>query len=70
MIVSQLVKFSIREQKFLELLEARQIKSALVVLRSELTPLNQNIERVHTLTRFVINGIFISPHVAWISNIG
>ncbi|KAG0264421.1 hypothetical protein BG011_006897 [Mortierella polycephala] len=44
------VKFLIREQKFLELLEARQIKSALIVLRSELTPLNHNMERVHTLT--------------------
>ncbi|KAF9913502.1 hypothetical protein BX616_009948, partial [Lobosporangium transversale] len=45
------VKFLIREQKFLELLEARQIKNALIVLRSELTPLNHNMERVHTLTR-------------------
>ncbi|KAG0198512.1 hypothetical protein BGX28_008047 [Mortierella sp. GBA30] len=49
------VKFLIREQKFLELLEARQIKSALVVLRSELTPLNQNMERVHTLTSYMMS---------------
>ncbi|KAF9318920.1 hypothetical protein BG003_010336 [Podila horticola] len=49
------VKFLIREQKFLELLEARQIKSALVVLRSELTPLNQNMERVHSLTSFMMS---------------
>ncbi|KAF9418674.1 hypothetical protein BGZ94_009615, partial [Podila epigama] len=49
------VKFLIREQKFLELLEARQIKSALVVLRSELTPLNLNIERVHSLTSFMMS---------------
>ncbi|KAF9439113.1 hypothetical protein BGZ76_011351 [Entomortierella beljakovae] len=48
------VKFLIREQKFLELLEARQIKNALVVLRSELTPLNQNMERVHTLTSYMM----------------
>ncbi|KAI7824683.1 WD40-repeat-containing domain protein [Gamsiella multidivaricata] len=49
------VKFLIREQKFLELLEARQIKSALVVLRSELTPLNQNMDRVHTLTSYMMS---------------
>ncbi|KAF9193419.1 hypothetical protein BGZ50_007491 [Haplosporangium sp. Z 11] len=49
------VKFLIREQKFLELLEARQIKSALIVLRSELTPLNHNMERVHTLTSFMMS---------------
>ncbi|KAG0001041.1 hypothetical protein BGZ65_003846, partial [Modicella reniformis] len=49
------VKFLIREQKFLELLEARQIKSALIVLRSELTPLNQNMERVHTLTSYMMS---------------
>ncbi|KAF9380789.1 hypothetical protein BGX21_002274, partial [Mortierella sp. AD011] len=49
------VKFLIREQKFLELLEARQIKSALIVLRSELTPLNQNMDRVHTLTSYMMS---------------
>ncbi|KAF9379455.1 hypothetical protein CPB97_008950 [Podila verticillata] len=48
------VKFLIREQKFLELLESGQIKSALIVLRSELTPLNKNMERVHTLTSFMM----------------
>ncbi|KAF9317363.1 hypothetical protein BG006_003394, partial [Podila minutissima] len=48
------VKFLIREQKFLELLEAQQIKSALVVLRSELTPLNQNMDRVHALTSYMM----------------
>ncbi|KAG0247984.1 hypothetical protein DFQ27_001316, partial [Actinomortierella ambigua] len=49
------IKFLIREQKFLELLEARQIKSALIVLRSELTPLQQNTERVHALTSFMMS---------------
>ncbi|KAI8605976.1 WD40-repeat-containing domain protein [Dissophora ornata] len=49
------VKFLIREQKFLELLEARQIKNALMVLRLELTPLNQNMERVHTLTSYMMS---------------
>ncbi|KAF9202396.1 hypothetical protein BGZ49_007430 [Haplosporangium sp. Z 27] len=49
------VKFLIREQKFMELLEARQTKNALIVLRSELTPLNQNMERVHTLTSYMMS---------------
>ncbi|KAG0042243.1 hypothetical protein BGZ83_000735 [Gryganskiella cystojenkinii] len=49
------VKFLIRQQKFLELLEARQIKNALVVLRSELTPLNQDIDRVHMLTSYMMS---------------
>ncbi|KAF9385381.1 hypothetical protein CPB97_004860 [Podila verticillata] len=49
------VKFLIREQKFLELLEAQQIKNALVVLRSELTPLNQNMDRVHALTSYMMS---------------
>lgn len=56
--LKQSVKFLIREQKFLELLEAQQIKNALVVLRSELTPLNQNMDRVHALTRY---GGILSP---------
>ncbi|KAG0295600.1 hypothetical protein BGZ97_004794 [Linnemannia gamsii] len=50
------VKFLIREQKFLELLERRDIKDALIVLRSELTPLNQNMDRVHSLTSYMMSG--------------
>ncbi|KAG0222743.1 hypothetical protein BGW42_006346 [Actinomortierella wolfii] len=49
------VQFLIREQKFLELLEARQIKNALLVLRTELTPLQQNTERVHVLTSYMMS---------------
>ncbi|KAF9579097.1 hypothetical protein BGW38_004796, partial [Lunasporangiospora selenospora] len=48
------IEFLVREQKFLELLEDRQIKPALVVLRSELTPLNINSERVHMLTSYMM----------------
>lgn len=43
--------FQIRQQKFLELLEARDLGSALAVLRTELTPLNQDIGKLHSLSR-------------------
>jgi WD40 repeat protein len=41
--------FSIRQQKYLELLERRDLSSALVVLRQELTPLHQDSDRLHAL---------------------
>lgn len=43
--------FHIRQQKFLELLEARNLAAALTVLRTELTPLNQDIGKLHSLSR-------------------
>lgn len=43
--------FYLRQQKFLELLEARDMGSALTVLRQELTPLNYDIDRLHALSR-------------------
>lgn len=43
--------FYIRQQKFLELLEARDLGAALLVLRTELTPLNYDIGRLHALSR-------------------
>ena len=42
-----------RQQKFLELLENGDITRALAVLRTELTPLNQNEEKLHSLARYV-----------------
>ncbi|CAG8461376.1 8446_t:CDS:2 [Ambispora leptoticha] len=48
------VKFLIREQKYLELLEAQQKMKALVVLQHELTPLNYNLDRLHALPRHVL----------------
>lgn len=45
------VKFLIAEQKFLEYLEARETKKALLVLRNELAPLNHNPDRLHQLSR-------------------
>jgi hypothetical protein len=43
--------FSIRQQKYLELLEQRDLGAALMVLRQELTPLHQDIQRLHALSR-------------------
>jgi hypothetical protein len=45
--------FYLRQQKFLELLEARDLAAALAVLRQELTPLNFDVERLHALSRYV-----------------
>jgi WD repeat-containing protein 26 len=44
------LKFWIRQQKYLELLEKRDLSGALLVLRQELTPLNQDSDRLHSLT--------------------
>lgn len=43
--------FYLRQQKFLELLEVRDLGAALAVLRTELTPLNYDIGRLHALSR-------------------
>ena len=45
------MKFWIRQQKYLELLEARDLGNALMVLRQELTPLRQDEGRLHALSR-------------------
>jgi WD repeat-containing protein 26 len=47
--------FWMRQQKFLELLEQRDLGSALTVLRQELTPLHHDINRLHFLSRSVEN---------------
>lgn len=44
--------FLIREQKFLEALEDKDFTSALSILRTELSPLNINTDKVHTLSRY------------------
>jgi hypothetical protein len=43
--------FYLRQQKFLELLEAGDLGAALIVLRQELTPLNYDVDRLHALSR-------------------
>ena len=47
------LKFLIRQQKYLELLENGELNSALHVLRNELTPLKRDIGRIHELSRYV-----------------
>ncbi|KAF9891475.1 hypothetical protein FE257_003941 [Aspergillus nanangensis] len=46
--------FYLRQQKFLELLEARDLGAALMVLRHELTPLNYDIGRLHALSSLLM----------------
>lgn len=43
--------FSLRQQKYLELLEERDLGAALMVLRQELTPLHKDVGRLHALSR-------------------
>lgn len=45
--------FRMRQQKYLELLEERDLPSALHVLRNELAPLNQDTQRLHFLSRYL-----------------
>lgn len=48
------MRFRIRQQKYLELLEQRDSRQALVVLRTELTPLNQDPEQLSFLSQFLM----------------
>jgi hypothetical protein len=53
-ILTQAAKFLISQQKYLELLEAQELNAALVVLRSELAPLDIDSERLQLLSRCVL----------------
>ena len=46
--------FLIRQQKYLELLELRDLSKALMVLRQELTPLHQDVSRLHALSSLIM----------------
>ncbi|KAK8184641.1 WD40-repeat-containing domain protein [Phyllosticta citribraziliensis] len=48
------MRFWMRQQKYLELLEARDLNSALMVLRQELTPLHQDRNRLHALSSLIM----------------
>ncbi|OTA94806.1 hypothetical protein M434DRAFT_20608 [Hypoxylon sp. CO27-5] len=50
----QMMRFWIRQQKFLELLEQRETGRALVVLRTELTPLYQDTQKLHFLSSLLM----------------
>ena len=56
------LKFLLRQQKYLELLENRDLNAALTVLRNELTPLKRDIGRLHALSRFVITDPGLNLH--------
>jgi len=47
------LRFRMREQKYLEMLEERDLGGALMVLRQELKPLNQDTSKLHELSRWV-----------------
>lgn len=49
-----LMRFWIRQQKFLELLEQRETGRALTVLRTELTPLYQDTQKLHFLSSLLM----------------
>ncbi|EMC93772.1 hypothetical protein BAUCODRAFT_26039 [Baudoinia panamericana UAMH 10762] len=49
-----MLKFQLRQQKYLELLEKRDLTSALTVLRNELTPLKRDINRLHALSSLMM----------------
>ncbi|CAG8208336.1 unnamed protein product [Penicillium salamii] len=46
--------FYLRQQKFLELLEERDLAAALGVLRQELTPLHFDVDRLHALSSLLM----------------
>jgi WD40 repeat protein len=48
------LRFLLRQQKYLELLEKRKINTALGVLRAELTPLKTDTNRLHFLSSLVM----------------
>lgn len=54
--------FILRKQKYLELLEERDHGKALMVLRQELTPLDQDVAQLHGLSRYVKKYLKISSH--------
>lgn len=46
--------FAIRTQKFVECLDARNLSAALTVLQHELTPLHQDMNHLHSLSRLLM----------------
>ncbi|KAH8652432.1 WD domain-containing protein [Xylariales sp. PMI_506] len=49
-----LMRFWIRQQKYLELLEQKDTRRALAVLRTELTPLYQDTQKLHLLSSLLM----------------
>ena len=49
-----MLRFLLRQQKYLELIEGRKLNAALCVLRNELTPLGRDIPRLHALSGLIM----------------
>ncbi|RAR04119.1 glycoside hydrolase family 1 protein [Stemphylium lycopersici] len=50
----EVMLFWLKQQKYLELLERRHLSKALLVLRQELTPLHQDVGRLHALSALMM----------------
>ncbi|TDL25023.1 WD40 repeat-like protein [Rickenella mellea] len=50
----RMARFLISQQKYLELLEASNVNAALHVLRSELAPLNTDVDKLHSLSGLIM----------------
>ncbi|KAH8117166.1 WD40 repeat-like protein [Phellopilus nigrolimitatus] len=50
----RLARFHISQQKYLELLEMQSVNAALYVLRSELAPLNMDVDELHSLSSLIM----------------
>ncbi|KAJ3033834.1 hypothetical protein HDV00_005799 [Rhizophlyctis rosea] len=48
------LKYLIKQQKYLEVLQARDVKAALIILRQELAPLSTSQDRLHELTSYLM----------------
>ncbi|KAK2796787.1 hypothetical protein FQN51_009011 [Onygenales sp. PD_10] len=58
--------FCLRQQKFLELLDERDLGSALMVLRQELTPLHHDIAQLHALSSLLMcPANSLRSHAGW-----
>jgi hypothetical protein len=53
----EVMLFWLKQQKYLELLERRDLSKALAVLRQELTPLHQDVGRLHALSASVLSPV-------------
>ena len=66
----QNVLFMIREQKYLELLEIGDLKSALHVLRHELAPLNIHFDKLHELSGWLMSFKDLKSKSKWDGRMG
>ncbi|KAI8927649.1 WD40-repeat-containing domain protein [Entophlyctis helioformis] len=62
-----MVHFLVKQQKYLEFLEKRDIKRALFVLRNELAPLHVHADKLHELSAYMMSGSVqdLKKHAKW-----